>query len=112
MKKQQVFEQFEPPPHGLTRLKSRMAERKASRIVRPVLALGVVATVLAVVFWPRAPEKGVDFSASVSAMNAMDGDVMARGDTSIELMKSTNPRVVLVRAMVANEKAEVFSPSP
>lgn len=99
MKKEQVFEQLEPPQHGLTRLKARMAERRASRILRPVLVLGVVATVLAVVFWPRAPQ--VDFSPSLAAMNAMEGDVMARGDTSIELMKSTNPRVVLVRAMVA-----------
>jgi hypothetical protein len=102
VKRDELFEVHEPPPHGLTRLRVRMEERRASRILRPALVLAMAAAAVTVVLWPRAPEQDrVDFTASVANLDSMSGDVMGLGETAIEPMKSTNPKVVLVRAMPA-----------
>lgn len=112
IKRDELFEAREPPPHGLTRLRARMEERRHSRALRrTVLALATVAgTLLLVVAWPRTQSNvpNVDFTPNVAAMGALPNgaDVMALGDTAIEPMRSTNPNVVIVRAM-SNVQSEI-----
>ncbi|MFT3712948.1 MAG: hypothetical protein QM817_35295 [Archangium sp.] len=109
IKREELFEVHEPPAHGLTRLRARMQERKTSRVLRPVLAVAVLAAAVALVFWPREAREGVDFGPSVAALESMSGDVMGLEGTAVEAMKSSNPRVVLVRAMAAPSQ---LGPSP
>lgn len=103
MKREDVFEVHEPPPRGLTRLRARMEERRASRVLRPVLVVAVLAVVALLVLWPRAEVERVDFSQSVAALDAMPAgaSVMALGETGVEPLRSTNAQVVLVRVFAA-----------
>lgn len=98
MKHDEVFEVLEPPPHGLTRLRARMAARRARRVLGPAL-VGSLAALLVVLFFPR--DEAVDLRASYAAsvfnaggppVTALDGSAVA-----VERMPSSNPQVVLYR---------------
>ncbi len=43
MKHEELFEVMEPPPHGLTRLRGKMASRRASRLLWPALVTAFAA---------------------------------------------------------------------
>lgn len=103
MKPGELFEVLEPPPHGLTRLRARMAARRANRLLWPALVLAVAAAVV-LLFVPR--EQPVDllvplaasvFGANVGAppASALDGQ-----ELGLERMPSSNPNVVLYRVAV------------
>ena len=59
MKHDDVFEVLEPPPHGLTRLRARLEERRATRLAWPAL-LAVATLAVLVVLWPRSATPEVD----------------------------------------------------
>jgi len=98
MKRDEVFEVLEPPPHGLTRLRARMEERRARRFAWPVLVTASAVAVLAVVFWPRAEGPRVDFTAQLEAMKVETATGL--GQTALEPLVSQNAGVVLYRVSV------------
>jgi hypothetical protein len=104
MKHRDVFEPLEPPPHGLTRLRAGMEERRARRVLWPVLATSLAVAVLAVVLWPREETPRVDFSAAVTAMTSTSAPVQALGETGVEPLRSSNPDVVVYRAFPSGEQ--------
>jgi hypothetical protein len=112
MKRKQVFEELEPPPFGLERLKARMTERR--RRMSPLVLVGVMASALVVLLaWPKTP--GVDLVALARASSAapMVGvssldDVTALEQTGVLRMPSQNPDVVLYR--VASLQQEPSAP--
>jgi len=101
MKRTQVFEELEPPPFGLERLRARLSERR--RRGSPLVLVGVLASALVVVLaWPRS--RGVDLVALARASSAapMVGvssldDVIALEQTGVLRLPSQNPDVVLYR---------------
>lgn len=97
MKRDELFEVLEPPPHGLTRLRARLEERRSRRLAGPLLVLASAAAVLTVALWPRPEAPRVDFSAAL--ITAPEG-VTARGETAVEAQPSSNPNVVIYRAEV------------
>lgn len=98
MKRDEVFEVLEPPPHGLTRLRARMEERRARRFAWPVLVAVSAAAALAVVFWPRTEGPRVDFTAQLAAMQTETATGL--GQTALEPLTSQNAGVVLYRVSV------------
>lgn len=94
MKRDDVFEVLTPPPHGLTRLRARMAERSAVRWIRPVLAVSLAVSAVVVLLVPRGDDS---LALEARAMTQAGAAVTARGDTAVEPMVSTNPGVVLYR---------------
>lgn len=101
MKRKQVFEELEPPPFGLERLRARMVERR--RRVSPLVLVGVVASALVVLLaWPKSPRVDLVALARASAAAPMVGvaaldDVTALDQTGVLRMPSQNPDVVLYR---------------
>lgn len=111
MKRDELFEALEPPPHGLTRLRGKLATRRAHRLLRPALVLAFAAAV-ALLFVPRAPP--VDWSTELQGsltgslvgqggggepVSALDGQALG-----LERLPSSNPQVVLYRvAMLSQE---------
>ena len=98
MKRDDVFEVLEPPPHGLTRLRGKLASRRANRLLWPALVTAVAAAVV-VLLVPRG-EVPADFSASLAResgppVSALDGQSLG-----LERLPSGNPKVVLYRVAV------------
>ena len=113
MKREELFEVLEPPPHGLTRLRGRMATRQANRWLRPALLLAFAATMIALLVVPRADQsEGPQLDAALVTpllrpslgappVSALDGSKLA-----LERLPSENPRVVLYRVAVLPENKE------
>jgi hypothetical protein len=113
MKREELFEVLEPPPHGLTRLRGRMATRQANRWLRPALLMAFAATMAALLFVPRdATEPGPKLEVSLLTpllqpqlgappVSALDGSKLA-----VERLPSANPKVVLYRVAVLPEIEE------
>ncbi len=98
MKRDEVFEVLEPPPHGLTRLRARMNERRASRAVWRALAVSAAVVLAGVVLWPRQQVRAPDFTAYLAGLTATGAPVEGRGETAVELLASRNAEVVVYRA--------------
>ncbi len=96
MKRDELFEVLDPPPGGLTRLRSRLAARSTRR--RAVLSLGsALAAACLVVLWV-APRETPGLVMAAQALVATSREaVEARGTTAVEAMPSSNPSVVLYR---------------
>lgn len=101
MKRKQVFEELEPPPFGLERLRARMTARR--RRVSPLVLVGLMASALVVLLaWPKTP--GVDLvalarlstAAPMVGVSSLD-DVTALEQTGVLRMPSQNPDVVVYR---------------
>lgn len=112
MKRDELFEVLEPPPHGLTRLRARLAARRARRLLWPAL-VSSLAALLVVLFVPR--EQPVDLRAALAdsvfgaegpPVSALDGSALA-----VERLPSSNPQVVLYRVASLTSDA-AFAPSP
>ncbi|PZR08585.1 MAG: hypothetical protein DI536_24055 [Archangium gephyra] len=89
-----VFEVLEPPPHGLTRLRAAMDERKKQRLLWPVLVSAVAAAVVVVVNVGRPPNAlASEFEARARAGES----VTARGASAVEALPSGSPEVVIYR---------------
>ena len=111
MKRDELFEVLEPPPQGLTRLRARVASRRADRLLRPALALAFAA-VVALLFVPRAVP--VDLTGDLRA--SLTGSLVGLGSTgapvtaldaqsvAVERLPSGNPKVVLYRVAVLTEQ--------
>lgn len=97
MKREELFEVLEPPPHGLTRLRARIDERRYLRVGRWLLVSAIAAAVL-VVLWPR---ERVDLLTPAAALTQQREAVEALGDTRITPLTSTNPHVAVYRAFAA-----------
>jgi hypothetical protein len=102
MKRDELFEVLEPPPHGLTRLRAKLASRRANRLVWPALVTAVAAAVALLVFLPRG-EAPVDFRAALvmesgPPVSALDGQSLG-----LERLPSGNPKVVLYRVAVLDQ---------
>lgn len=101
MKRKQVFEELEPPPFGLERLRARMHERRQR--VSPLVLVGVVASALVVLLaWPKTPNVDLVAMARASSAAPMVGvtsleDVTALDETGVLRLPSQNPDVVLYR---------------
>jgi hypothetical protein len=108
MKRQQVFEELEPPPFGLERLRARMRDRR--RRVSPLVLVGVMASALVVLLvWPKAPRVDLVALARGSAAGPLVGvssleDVTALEKTGVLRMPSQNPDVVLYRVASLEQK--------
>lgn len=111
MKREELFEVLEPPPHGLTRLRGRMATRQANRWLRPALLMAFAATMVTLLLLPRAGERDPGPQLDVALVTpwlkpeagappvaALDGSRLA-----VERLPSANPRVVLYRVAVLPE---------
>lgn len=94
MKRREVFEQLEPPPFGLERLRARL-ETERSKAPRLVLVASAVAAVLVAVLWPR-PE-AIDLTASLGLASTVEVAPLDPGTTAVLALPSSNPDVVLVR---------------
>ncbi len=96
MKRSELFEQHEPPPFGLERLRARMTEDRLALARRLVLvtalASGVVVAVLA-----RPRTKPIELTPSAEALLRSPNDVEGLAGTVVAPMASSNPNVVLVR---------------
>ena len=114
MKREELFEVFEPPPHGLNVLRGRMATRQAKRWLRPALLLAFAATALTLLFFPRGDaardQPRLDLAlvtpwlkpeADAPPVSALDGSRLA-----LERLRSENPKVVLYRVAVLPENEE------
>ena len=114
MKREELFEVLEPPPHGLTRLRGRMATRQANRWLRPALLLAFAATMITLLVVPRAADQAegpqldaalvtplLQPSLGAPPVSALDGSKLA-----LERLPSENPRVVLYRVAVLPENEE------
>jgi hypothetical protein len=105
MKRSEVFEAREPPPHGWARLRARLDERSPRRWPWLVVAT-VAALLLAVVLWPkRAPQ--VDFAAQLVRATAAPelglgepGPTLAVSEGAAERLPSTDPSVLLYRVQM------------
>ena len=112
MKREQVFEELEPPAFGLERLRARMAERR--RRVSPLVLVGVVASALVVLLaWPKAARVDLVALARLSSAAPLVGvssleDVTALDETGVLRLPSQNPDVVLYR--VASLEQEPSAP--
>lgn len=114
MKKQQVFEVLEPPPHGLTRLKARLREERRARwTARTVLAtvVGVAVALAVVVSRPEAaPLKLVardGVTAGLLGLAPAAGDpvtVLDASQAAAVRLPSSNPDVVLYRVAVLGDE--------
>lgn len=109
MKHEEVFEQRDPPPGGLSRLRERLDGRrsrvwKLSFVAAPA-ALAIAAIVFLVLSRPRAPdlvtaarhrggldEVALGLASSPAASVALGDD--NRATTGIAEMRSANPNVV------------------
>ncbi|MDP1829401.1 MAG: hypothetical protein Q8L48_39410 [Archangium sp.] len=102
MKRGDVFEVLEPPPHGLTRLRGKLASRRVNRVLWPALVMAVAAA-LVLFFIPReAPVDlrqrlvgGVFGPGSGPPVSALDGRALG-----LERLPSGNPQVVVYRVAV------------
>ena len=110
MKREQVFEELEPPPFGLERLRARMAERR--RRVSPLVLVGVVASALVVLLaWPKTPGVDLVALARASAAAPMVGvrsadDVTALEETGVLRLPSQNPDVSLYRVASLHQESQ------
>lgn len=96
MKRDEVFEVLEPPPHGLTRLDARLRERNSARLARR-LALGLAMSAAAVVL-TLLPRAEPELSQAARTLASVPGEaVVARGETVVQPMASSTGNVVLVR---------------
>lgn len=100
MKHDDVFEVLEPPPHGLTRLRARLEERRAMRLAWPAL-LAVAALAVLVVLWPRSVTPGADLQTPLTQVTATPVGVQGRDGTGVEALRSENPRVIVYRAFAS-----------
>jgi hypothetical protein len=110
MKREELFEVIEPPPHGLTRLRGKLASRRANRWLRPALLLAFAATMAVLLLVPRTSHPEVNVSLvtplllperGAAPVSALDGSRLA-----LERLPSENPKVVLYRVAVLPETEE------
>lgn len=99
MKRRDVFEVLEPPPFGLERLRARLDARR-SMAPRLVVLATVVATVLAVVLWPRNQVVTLTLPTLVGDVAPLDP-----ATTAVQPLPSSNPDVVLVRVLALDGAA-------
>lgn len=98
MRRDELFEVLEPPPHGLTRLRGKLASRRANRLLWPALVLASAAAAV-LLFLPKS-EAPAEFSAALAMepgppVSALDGQSLG-----LERLPSGNPKVVLYRVAV------------
>ncbi len=114
MKKSELFAALEPPPGGLTRLRARLSERRASAW-RPVLVVAsALAFVVAGTLTTRMPQPPVDLFPAVlgdpGASVAMGLDLpqaepvaITGGAAGLLRLQSGNPQVVMYRLATLEE---------
>lgn len=104
MKRDQLFEVLEPPPHGLTRLRAQLAARRA-RCWKGALALSAAATLVVVLLTPRPHANPFerDARAALDALRADGPGLEARGSTGVQALPSSTPRVMLWRVTAVDE---------
>src|ERR1700722_3640214 len=101
MKREDAFEQLEPPPGGLTRLRAAMAERPPRRWLRWALAseLAVVSLLalaqLGRIAWPPS-DLGRQFRAALPEHHSREPVALRGDDESTALLRvpTENPKVV------------------
>ncbi len=114
MKRSELFERLEPPPHGWTRLAARLSERRAPRW-RPALgAAFAVAVVVLGTLTSREPVAPVDLLPAVLADPAeaaalgveVKQEPVAVLDRNAAVMRlpSSNPQVVMYRLATVGEE--------
>lgn len=108
MKHDDVFEVLEPPPHGLTRLRARMAARRARRVLWPALVFSLAALLVLLFLPPREPPVDLRASYAASVFNARGAPVTALDGSAVavERMPSSNPQVVLYRVSSLSSAGE------
>ena len=103
MKHDELFEVVNPPAHGLTRLRGKLASRRANRLLRPALVFALAAAV-SLVFVPRgATEPAADLrNALLSSLLGAErtGPSVSALDArtlGVERLPSSNPKVLVYR---------------
>jgi hypothetical protein len=99
MKRSDVFEPLEPPPHGWTRLKARLEERRARRW--PVAIAAVAAVVLALVLAPK-PRPDAEVEAALRSGFIVSNEALTLKDGAAQQLPSSDPKVLLYRVSVMN----------
>ncbi len=94
MKHDELFEVLEPPPHGLTRLRAAMEEKRRHRVMWPAVVAASAAAAL-LLLMPRQPDPLV--SAARAELMAPADAVTGHGDTAVEALPSSTPGVVIYR---------------
>jgi hypothetical protein len=102
VKRDDVFEQLEPPPFGLERLRARMAEQGASRGRRVMVAAVAISAVLVLVAWPRPDAMDLVARARQTSAVALVGgassdEVEALEGTAVAPVVSSDPGVTIYR---------------
>lgn len=90
-----VFEVLEPPPHGLTRLRAAMEERKRRPVVWPVLVAAAAVLIIVKVEPPNT------FTTELERRGQPQSEaVVARGETAVEAVPSSSSDVVIYRVAI------------
>lgn len=90
------FEVLDPPPHGLTRLRAGLNERRRLAVTWR-LALATAAAALLLLWWAQ-PSDAVDLRAAAGVrFEDPVADVVGRGETGVQVMPSSDPHVVFAR---------------
>jgi hypothetical protein len=101
MKRSDVFEPLEPPPHGWTRMKARLGERRARRW--PIAVAAAAAVVLAVLLPKPGPRPGSDVEAALrGAMLDVPGEPLRVKRGAAQRLPSSDPNVLFYRVAVLN----------
>ena len=100
MKREHLFEVLDPPPHGLATLRSRMAERRASRWWLPLVAGGAIAATLTILTVTTSRPQPLDLiTPSHSLFTEAPDGVTGLEHTAAQQLPSSTSEVVMVRVM-------------
>jgi hypothetical protein len=106
MKRGDLFEELEPPPGGLTRLRSRLKEQRRRGLGRPALAFALALALVAAAFGAlrtqpvdlRPAVRGSVTAGLIGVDAAGPSVVLEAGQPAgLQRLPSANPNVVLYR---------------